>query len=227
MKTKQLIIVASCVTITLIQNTNATSIGVISPVDPIQPTTKCTLVDCPSNVDTLPILGHRPTVEVCTPGTAVCYSDGSTTYKYQSCASCNSPYSWSSYTIDTCPNIMFSTCACNCSDCLNGDFIDISTGYQRKALFTCDCSSDTAACVNAGYEYRCATGYYGSSTNGTSGCTPCPTWDGVYTTSTKTTSVRGTSTAGTTAITGCYIPSGTYYDTTGTFTIGSNCKYQN
>ncbi len=113
-------------------------------------------------------------------------------------------------------------CICSgCSNCTTGAWVNIGTGYQRQQVANCECNT-----CNKYYRYRCAAGYYGSSSNGTSGCTQCPTWSGVYTTSSKTTLVRGTSAAGATAITGCYVRSGTYYDTTGTFKIGSNCQYK-
>ncbi|MDR0726706.1 MAG: hypothetical protein LBF37_01445 [Rickettsiales bacterium] len=49
--------------------------------------------------------------------------------------------------------------------------------------------------------YRCAAGYYGSSTNGSSGCTLCPS--------------GGTSAAGSIVITQCYAFPSSDTDTTG------------
>ncbi len=84
-------------------------------------------------------------------------------------------------------------------------------GYQQS--YVCenicnDCFETSAT------SYRCAAGYYGTSSNGTSGCTKCTS--------------PGTSTAGSTSITRCYVPSGTTgSDSTGTFTYTSNCYWSN
>ncbi len=86
-----------------------------------------------------------------------------------------------------------------------------NTGYQKKTNRSCSGTSCVASTV-----YRCAVGYYGSSSNGTSGCARCPTIS----------SLTGTSPAGTTAATGCYIASGTTgRDTTGNFTYAGNSYY--
>lgn len=106
-------------------------------------------------------------------------------------------------------------CKCNCS---TSDWGAGNTGYQKRTVCNTDCSTTT--------EYRCAVGYYGTSSNGTSGCALCPEWSTVYTTSARTTKVRGTSPVGTTAITGCYVAPGTYYDRYGTFKITGNCPYK-
>ena len=98
-----------------------------------------------------------------------------------------------------------------------------STGYQKGTYTRCSLDTSTGMCdVTETTKYRCAAGYYGSSSNGTSGCTRCPSSGGVY----------GTSVAGSTTITSCYLPSGTtlsFSDTkgSGTETITSNCYYSN
>lgn len=87
--------------------------------------------------------------------------------------------------------------ACSgCTDCNNVSWASYSTGYQRQTTATCNCNTCTKT-----YAYRCAPGYYGSSTNGTSGCTRCPTEN----------NLTGQSAAGASAVTGCYIPSGTSF----------------
>ena len=87
-----------------------------------------------------------------------------------------------------------------------------NTGYQYKTNRSCNSSN---ACIERTV-YQCAVGYYGSSSNGTSGCTRCPTAN----------SFTGTSPAGTTTATGCYIASGTTgRDTTGNFTYAGNSYY--
>ena len=86
-----------------------------------------------------------------------------------------------------------------------------NTGYQKKTNRSCNTNND---CIETTV-YQCAGGYYGTPTNGTSGCTRCPTGNGV----------TGTSPAGTTVATGCYVTSGS--DTGGSFTYTSNCFYSN
>lgn len=109
----------------------------------------------------------------------------------------------------------------SCSNCTSTSWAALRTGYESRIEKSCSCSGTCSSST----KYRCAAGYYGSSTNGTSGCTQCPTWTGVYTNSGRTVEARGTSTAGTTAITGCYVAPGTYYDATGQFTLTANCDY--
>ena len=113
----------------------------------------------------------------------------------------------------TCSNGQCVTCK-TCSNCTSGSWEDYGTGYQRILNKSCNCDGT----CSSSYSYRCAAGYYGSSSNGTSGCTRCPASGGVY----------GSSTAGSTAITACYIPSGTSFsDTGGSGTYTSNCYYTN
>ena len=97
-----------------------------------------------------------------------------------------------------------------CTDCPSGcsgetGWVAASTGYQKNTKKTCGCGS----CVEK-TTYRCGAGYWGSSTNGTVGCTRCPS--------------PGTSSAGTTLQTGCYVSSGS--DGSGAFTHTSNCYYK-
>ena len=120
----------------------------------------------------------------------------------------------------------YTECVKNCtaSNCASTNWVAKSTGYETRTYRSCSATGTSGTC-NSTTQYRCAAGYYGSSTNGTSGCTQCPQWTGVYTNSGKTTLARGTSSAGTTAITGCYVAPGTYYDATGTFKTTTNCAY--
>lgn len=113
---------------------------------------------------------------------------------------------------------------CNTTTCASTSWTAKGTGYETRINRTCSATGASGTC-NSITEYRCAAGYYGSSTNGTSGCTQCPQWTGVYTNPDKTTLARGTSSAGTTAITGCYVTPGTYYGAIGTFKTTSNCAY--
>ena len=85
-----------------------------------------------------------------------------------------------------------------------------ATGYEKQTIATFENGSCTAATTS----YRCANGYYGTSTNGTSGCTQCPS--------------PGTSTAATnTSITQCYISAGKELsDVTGKYAYTQNCYYK-
>lgn len=120
------------------------------------------------------------------------------------------------------------TCiACKtCSNCETTNWatylVEPYTGYQSRTVKSCSCRGTCSSKT----EYRCAAGYYGTSTNGRTGCTQCPEWTNVYTTSARSTKVRGTSNAGATAITECFVATGTYYDVSGTFKISSNCTYK-
>ena len=98
-----------------------------------------------------------------------------------------------------------------CADCASGcsgetGWVAAATGYQKNTKKSCECGT----CVET-TAYRCAAGYYGSSSNGTSGCTKCP--------------VPGTSVAGTTTKNGCYVSSGT--DAGGAYSYTSMCYYSN
>lgn len=106
-------------------------------------------------------------------------------------------------------------CSDGCPDCESTTWATHQTGYEKRTTATCN----TIMCVcNKKTEYRCAVGYYGTTTNGTSGCTKCPSLNGI----------SGTSNAGTTVITSCNIPAGSVgTDTTGTFTYTANCYYSN
>ncbi len=98
----------------------------------------------------------------------------------------------------------------SCTNCNTTSWTAGNTGYQRRVYKTCNCDG----VCNQTNEYRCAAGYYGSSTNGTSGCSRCPS--------------SGSSSAGSTVITACYLPSGwTGTDSTGSYTYTANCYYSN
>lgn len=100
-----------------------------------------------------------------------------------------------------------------CSDCNNVSWTAYSTGYQRQTNATCNCNTCTKT-----YTYRCAPGYYGTTSNGTSGCSRCPTEN----------NITGTSAAGATARTSCYIASGTSFnETSGQGTYAGNSYYCN
>lgn len=93
----------------------------------------------------------------------------------------------------------------SCGTCVSDtDFRAAGTGYQVRTIRTCNCG------CHATSVYRCAPNYYGTSSDGKSGCTQCPS--------------NGQSSAGTGNIRGCYITGGS--DTSGTFTFTNGaCNY--
>ena len=112
-----------------------------------------------------------------------CYS-GSITFK---CDASNKYYQTSTSTSPTCNvstdsdgNFTFSRCR-GCSKCNEEttSWKAANTGYQRayKKKFT-DGTPSTCTDVNLD-KWRCAYGYYGTSTNGTSGCKACPSFESV------------------------------------------------
>ncbi len=140
-------------------------------------------------------------------------------FAFTHCDACKSGYKLTSATrpiAGTQCQITFGTCEQDCTGCSNCNttsWANLRTGYQSRTYATCNCNTCTRTT-----EYRCAAGYYGTSTNGTSGCSRCPSSGGVY----------GSSAAGSTVITACYLPSGTTgSDSTGTFTYTNNCYYSN
>ena len=154
----------------------------------------------------------------CAMSTATCWGSGTDKTGVESCTTCESGYTKVSKSIIlSCGNgtvtATYNTClpTCTTSNCKSDtSWSAAGTGYQKKANRSC---SDSTTCKTT-YSYRCAAGYYGSSSNGRSGCNPCPS--------------GGTSSAGTTSATGCYIPSGTTgSDSTGTYKYTSNCYWKN
>lgn len=104
----------------------------------------------------------------------------------------------------------------SCSNCTSDtSYSYLHAGYERRTLKSCGCHTGTCT---TNYAYRCTVGYYGTSTNGTTGCTRCPASDGTYGT---------TTTAGTQDITQCYLPASTpMTDTSGTFLCSGNSNYK-
>ena len=88
-----------------------------------------------------------------------------------------------------------------------GNWVDVRTGYQQRIHTNTSC--------NTTYEYRCATGYFGTPTNGTTGCTKCQPIEGIESTTTQ---------PGATSCTSCCISANkTSNDGTGNFEILSQC----
>ncbi len=116
--------------------------------------------------------------------------------------------------------ISWHECQPICSECANchsdTSWNNVSTGYQSKATRTCICGD-----CNVSYEYRCADGYWGTTTNGISGCTMCPVLDDKVAIKTYGVSIAGNNRD----ITSCYLKPGNYNDYTGGFSVSSNCGY--
>ena len=97
----------------------------------------------------------------------------------------------------------------DCTNCSSTSWSALRTGYESRIRATCNCGI-----CDKTTQYRCAAGYYGITTNGSSGCTRCPN--------------SGSSVAGSTVITSCYLPSGTTgSDSSGTYTYTADCYYSN
>lgn len=182
-------------------------------------------------------------IEGCTGTTTIYYVYGTSLLTLLgNCSACGTGYtreavttsnvntassSWNAVT-SVCSNVssmisgLYTCVAKTCTDCTSDTNWTnaATTGYQKKTTATCNAGVCTKTT-----EYRCAQGYWGSSTNGTSGCTECDKWTGVYTNSSMTTQSAGYCSAGTTARTGCFIIPTTLYDASGTFDLSNVCYY--
>ncbi len=118
----------------------------------------------------------------------------------------------------------YEDCVTQCSGCSNcedtGTWGAGNTGYEKRTKKTCNmtsCSCETSTV------YRCARGYYGTSTNGTSGCTRCPRID----TADLFSPFGTTDSAGQISVYNCYIPAGTaFQDATGSGIYPDQCDYE-
>ena len=143
------------------------------------------------------------------------------------CKTCPSGYNLvlEQYTSGYCDSVPYWTCVqatatnpgtsgstCNTSTCTNSTWTNFGVGYQIQIIRTC--GNTTTTCKDVARIYRCASGYYGISSGGSSsmsGCSKCPD-DGI--------SVPGSNETKTQ----CFIAQGT--DETGTFNFGGNrCFY--
>lgn len=107
----------------------------------------------------------------------------------------------------------------SCTACLSLEWTELRDGYQSRQIGGI-CSDNTCTsngiCHEPEIEYRCAPGYYGTTTDGATGCAPCP----------AAPAGAQTSAGGSTKITDCYIPGKvSYSDSNGTFEYTSNCHY--
>ncbi|MBQ8042180.1 MAG: hypothetical protein IJ273_02510 [Alphaproteobacteria bacterium] len=132
-----------------------------------------------------------------------CYGD----IKVKTCTSCNTGYTLTSKTgsVSGCSNtISYKSCeqssSCNnCNgECLSTGWTSAGTGYEKRVASLCNESKCTCDETTS---YRCAAGYYGSPSGNMSGCTKCPSYNGI----------AGTSSAGSTSVSSCCISSGSRY----------------
>lgn len=142
-----------------------------------------------------------------------------------------------------------SSCTANsiCLQCKNTTTTSngVTTTTPQNIATYCIGSTAYARCDTGITTYQCASGYYGTATSGSAGCTICPSNatcsggnnstfvcnKGYYKNGTSCTACPSsgtTSTTGATAITQCYIPTGTSFsDSTGSGTYTGNCYYSN
>lgn len=165
-----------------------------------------------------------------------CDSEGSNTYYMstsgfcwgrKTCNKCQAGYTAITENLGDCTNITYTYCDCICDNCKDDTTWSSAgkAGYLKKATRRCICSSGTPTCTIVKTDYKCNAGYYGSSTNGTSGCTKCPTTeeggagksddDVIY------------SEVGSTQITDCYVGALSFItDTSGEFMFVDDCYYK-
>ncbi|MDE6250533.1 MAG: hypothetical protein K2M34_02780 [Alphaproteobacteria bacterium] len=170
-----------------------------------------------------------------------------------SCCSCNPGYElkWTSVSSTACAssweyyqnqsssseNIKFGTgsglsgsryiCTQNCQDsnCASDtSWVKVAPNSPYESMTVRTCSEyGTRGICNISAKYRCAENYYGSSTDGETGCKQCPQWSGVYADEKMTVNVVGKSNAGATNITGCFVKQNVYHDSIGTFETDGDC----
>ena len=111
---------------------------------------------------------------------------------------------------------------CGCKDGVVGAWQTYNSNRVRRVIK--NTKEDTFTCLyTETYDYGCASGYYTTSSTGTSSmtCSRCPG----LTLSTGT-SRAGNSNIGNLSITGCYQPTGTTFkDSVGLYQFTSSCNY--
>lgn len=172
-----------------------------SAADPCPTSTLCTSSTSPSGNLSYCASGHS----------SKCYYIGGHPAYLHSCTQCSGARKLQTNLYSTaCPDTIYTECICE-NGCTDKEWTAGNTGYEYSV--TCGANCDTSR------KYRCAKGYYGTSTDGTTGCTRCPASGGTYGT---------TAVAGSTAVTSCYIPSGTTFSgTSGSGTYTGNCYWKN
>ena len=124
----------------------------------------CNKVGCMPSDSSIQVRGLN-----CAMSTGICWGSGTDKTGVESCMTCESGYTKvSKSTILSCGggtiNATYNTCllTCTTSNCKSDtSWSAAGTGYQKKANRSC---SDSTTCKTT-YSYRCAAGYYGSSSN--------------------------------------------------------------
>ncbi len=165
-----------------------------------------------------------------------CYKNTTgTTYFITTCTKCDTGYKLTSASHTpgiTCSNALtYNTCTkesggstggggtcnmANCTQAKSGWEAHNSTGYEVLNYYACV----NDVCTPSPRQYRCAKYYYGTSTNGTTGCTQCPL-------SGSGSPEPGDSIPGSnTQITDCYLRSGrSGKDDIGYFKVTDDCYH--
>ncbi len=88
---------------------------------------------------------------------------------------CNQGFKPTPSPIGVCKNQTYiSGCECVCSNCNSTDWTAAGKeGYETQIRANCNCSGGTAQC-NKETKYRCASGWYGTTNDGKTGCSKCP-----------------------------------------------------
>lgn len=183
----------------------------------------CNEITCPHTTSEIDEMSEHSIY--CGESTSRCYRHNTTgeIVQINSCTSClfgsGAVLESEIWVSPTCANQLFSysDCVKSCINCVSDvtwTRVTTLSPYEKKTTRTCNCGT----CVE-NTAYRCAIGYWGSSTNGTSGCTRCPRDEGG--------NYGTTAAAGSTVVTACYIDSGkTFTDATGTGTYVGDCYYR-
>lgn len=147
------------------------------------------------------------------PDGTYCVSLGGDVTAIKSCTACNSGYTLKTESIgDCCNQYNYGACVGNCaSTCGNNTTEWKTTGTSGHETRVYEYCTGGTTCTKK-TQYRCAAGYYGRTTNGTSGCTACPNRTKGATTTPDSGNNVGTLYLST--ITNCYFPA--YQDIRGT-----------
>lgn len=113
-----------------------------------------------------------------------------------------------------------------CTDCNSTDWDSTGTdGYEYKINAMCSVINNKCSKTVL---YRCAAGFYGTTTNGTSGCRGCPYADMWDDSRLVTRSARNSVAGSSPEEANCFVPGGTskkFYDVAGTFQLSQDCYF--
>jgi len=179
--------------------------------------------------------GYTTTLNNCSAFAYKCYKNTTgETYFITTCTTCDSGYELSDATFSggaTCSNTMkYQKCTkesgggdgpvtgnCTVDNCTKKSGWEAhATGYEVLNYYSCV----NDVCTPTPQQYRCAKYYYGTSTNGTTGCNRCPL-------SGTGNPEPGDSIPGSnTKLSDCYLRSGrSGADDSGTFTVSGDCYH--